>query len=128
MDFQLWFKNTCMRLSTPFLILLCINSLAVFAFSYFNLFLKEQGFSLASLVLLYALTCVVAVLIIPFLKSISLRWTIPLGFLNLALISLAVTFSKPTLAYLLYASLVGLHMALFWVSLNYFFFTSSCKA
>ncbi len=104
-----------------FLFLTLNMLLSLFGFSFIPLFLKEQGYSLWQLVLLYVLYTVLASLFIMFVSVFKIRTFLIIGFFFQVLGALLFLFYSSTTFYL-YALLLALIIVFYWIPLNWLFF------
>ncbi|MDP3699049.1 MAG: MFS transporter [Nanoarchaeota archaeon] len=115
------------RVKSGFFLLLLFSICANFSSSFIPFYFKEQGFSLAWIILMYAIYASVGMILIPFFRNFSMRTYFIAGFLifSSALASLALLPSA--ISFYIYAILLGLNLILFWLPLNYLFFLKSSK-
>ncbi len=98
---------------------LCV--IMAFGFSFVPIFLKQKGFALHLIILLYALYTLVASITILFVNSFSTRRYLVYGVILQAIMMLAFAFYGKY-SYLIYVLLAGLYQIFFWVTINYLFF------
>ena len=115
------------RTKWGFLILMFNIFFVNFSSSFIPLFFKEQGYSLYLIMLLYTLYAVVGALFIPFMDVFYVRTFLIVGFLIYSLRLASLAFLPPALSAFMYAFLLGLHLAFFWIPLNYLFFKKSSR-
>ncbi len=97
------------------------------ALSFVPLYFKASGYTLHSIILLYLLTCLLTVLLLPWLSTINLRFSIFCGYLCYAGGMLALFFGSGFISYALYAIFGAGGMIFFWIPFNYIFFNTTKK-
>lgn len=115
------------RTKWGFLILMFYIFCANLSSSFIPLFFKEQGYPLSSIMLLYVLYAAVGALFIPFMEVFHVRAFLIAGFFIFSLGLASLAFLPPALSFFLYAFLLGLNLAVFWIPLNYLFFKKSIR-
>ncbi|MBI2668375.1 MFS transporter [Candidatus Woesearchaeota archaeon] len=112
------------RFRTPYLLLTCHTLIAALSFSFVPLFFRNQGYSLWFILLLYIIYTGTAVFSIPFLARIPIKRFLITG-LVLFMVMLLVLAANPAYSFYIVAILLGLNAFLFWIPLNYLFFSAS---
>jgi len=107
------------------LLLLFINGIAAFAF--IPLYLKQNGFSLSFILLLYTLGSALTLFAIPLFKYIDIKKFLIFGFIGDMIILLTFSLAKPIIAYWILIILWSTFPILLWVPINYLFFIETQK-
>ena len=115
------------RVKAGFFLLLLFSICANFSSSFIPFYFKEQGFSLAWIILRYAIYASIGVVLIPFFRNFSVRTYLIAGFVTFSLGLASLAFLPPKISIYAYAFLIGLNLILFWLPLNYLFFLKSSK-
>ena len=105
-----------------------LNTLCIiFSLSLLPLFLKEQGYGLYHIILLYALYTGLSAAIIPLVGRFSTRRFLMLGFLFFAFAVASFSLLPVSISFFFYAFFIAANICIFWITLNYIFFRSSDK-
>jgi hypothetical protein len=121
------YMNSYLNKINPGLKYLLINSiLATFAFSFTPIFLKEKGFSLSLIILVFAIYAGVGVLFSLFVEVFYIKKFMMLGLFFQGVIALVLGFYSSYSIYL-FVLFSGLNLLFFWVTLNYIFFKGTSK-
>ncbi len=115
------------RVKAGFFLLLLFSICANFSSSFIPFYFKEQGFSLSAIILMYTIYASVGLLLIPFIRTFSVRRYLTAGLLVFSLALLSLAFLPASLSFYAYAFLSALNLILFWLPLNYLFFLHSSK-
>ena len=115
------------RVKAGFFLLLLFSICANFSSSFIPFYFKEQGFSLAWIILMYTIYASVGMFFIPFITNFSVRTFLIAGFLLFSSALMSLAFLPSSLSFYVYALLLGLNLILFWLPLNYLFFLKSSK-
>lgn len=111
----------------PFIILMLQTVCVNISLSFIPFFLKQQGFSLSWIVLLYALYTGLSLATIPLVKTYSVRNFLATGFLIFSLAAFSLAVFPTTISFFMYAVFIAINIAIYWVPLNYIFFKNSQK-
>lgn len=115
------------RVKSGFFLLLLFSICANFSSSFIPFYFKEQGFSLAWIILMYAIYASVGMILLPFFRHFSIRTYFIAGFLVFSSALASLAFLPSVISIYVYAFLIGLNLVLFWLPLNYLFFLKSSK-
>ncbi|MEK6809756.1 MAG: MFS transporter [Nanoarchaeota archaeon] len=115
------------RVKSGFSLLIFYSICANFSSSLIPFYFKEQGLSLASIILMYMLFATIGVLFIPFFKIFSVRTSFIASFLIFSSALASLAFLPSSISFYVYAVLLGFNLILFWLPLNYLFFLKSSK-
>ncbi len=113
------------RLKRGFLIFGLYDFLSHLVFAFALLFFRQQGYSLASLVALYALQTALRVVLIPCFSQFPVKKFLLVGFLCSTATAGALLWNHLPYSFWLYGIFLGLSGIFFWVPFNYLFFTES---
>ncbi|MBU2689936.1 MAG: MFS transporter [Candidatus Eisenbacteria bacterium] len=95
--------------------------------SFASLYFKSQGLPIFKIIIVWAISPAVAMLVVSLVRSYSIRTFLCIGILLYAMKALTLFFYFKY-SYLLYGMLAGLVLGIFWVALNYIFFSRSPSA
>lgn len=110
------------RVKIGFLILI-LNTLCItFSLFLLPLFLKEQGYGLYQIIILYALYTGLSAAIIPLIKHFFIRRFLMIGFLFFALAVASFSLLPASISFFIYAFFIAANICIFWITLNYIFF------
>ncbi|MEK6904925.1 MAG: MFS transporter [Nanoarchaeota archaeon] len=113
------------RVKIPFIILMLQAVCANLSFSFVPFFLKQQGFSLPGIVLLYTLYSGLSLATISLVQTYFLRNFLAAGFLVFSLAAVSFAVFSTSLSFFIYAFLIAINIAIYWITLNYIFFRNS---
>lgn len=115
------------RVKVGFFLLLLYSTCANFSSSFIPFYFKEQGYSLAWIILLYTIYAFMGVFFIPFFRHFPVRKYFIASFILFSSALASLAFLPPAISSYIYAFLVGLNLVFFWLPLNYLFFLKSSK-
>ena len=115
------------RVKAGFFLLLFYSICANLSTSFIPFYFKEQGFSLAWIILMYAIYASCGMVFIALLRNFSIRAYVIGGFVSLSLGLASLAFLPPNISLYVYAILIALNLVIFWLPLNYLFFLKSSK-
>lgn len=118
-------KEHFLRLKNRTLWLWMHTFIAIFALSFVPLFLRENGYSLSTIILLYPLLCLGVVVLLPWISTINLCHSILYGYLCYAGTMLALIFGSGITSYIFYAIFGAGTFIFFWIPFNYIFFNTT---
>ena len=114
-----------LRLKKGFVVFGLYDLLAHLVFAFALLFFHQQGYSLASLVALYALQTALRVVLIPCFSWFPIKKFLLVGFLCSTAVAATLLWNHGVYSFWLYGFFLGLSGIFFWVPLNYLFFAES---
>lgn len=115
------------RVKAGFFLLLFYSICANLSTSFIPFYFKEQGFSLAWIILMYAIYASLGMTFVVFFRRFSIRAYLITGFVTFSLGLASLAFLPPNISLYTYAFLIGLNLILFWLPVNYLFFLKSSK-
>lgn len=115
------------KLNSGYVLLFFQQLLAYASLSFVPLFFKNQGYSLSELVLMYTVYTFLTAVLISLVNVFNLRFSLAGGILGLVGMNLLMFFNLEKISFWGYPVLGMITIVLFWIPLNYLFFSGSNK-